>query len=155
VLKLTSAEFLTGSGFVRAIPGPIFSIASYTGAVALKEKGIRGQVLGAVIASIGVFLPSFLIVLFFFPLWQKLQKFAIFFRSLEGIYASIVGIMIGSTFYLFKDVVLQLQVGDTINWITFPIVFLASTYLLYCQKLAPQWIALGCVCMGTVVYLLF
>lgn len=36
VLKLTSAEFLTGSGFVRAIPGPIFSIASYTGALALK-----------------------------------------------------------------------------------------------------------------------
>ena len=155
VLKLTSSEFLTGSGFVRAIPGPVFSIASYTGAVALKEKGIPGQVLGAVIASIGVFLPSFLIVLFFFPLWQKLQKYAVFYRSLEGINASIVGIMIGSTFYLLKDVLLQLQLGAAIHWITFPIVFLASTFLLYFQKLAPQWIALGCVCMGTVVYLLF
>ena len=154
VLKLTSAEFLTGSGFVRAIPGPIFSIASYTGAVALKEMGIPGQVLGAVIASMGVFLPSFFIVLFLFPLWQKLKKYAVFYRSLEGIYASIVGIMIGSTFYLSKDVVMQLQVGDAIQWITFPIVFLVSTYLLYYQKLAPQWIALSCVCMGTIIYLL-
>jgi len=154
VIKLTSTEFLTGSGFVRAIPGPIFSIASYTGAVALKEMGIPGQVLGAVIASMGVFLPSFFIVLFLFPLWQKLKKHAVFYRSLEGIYASIVGIMIGSTFYLSKDVVMQLQVGDAIQWITFPIVFLVSTYLLYYQKLAPQWIALSCVCMGTIIYLL-
>ena len=154
VIKLTSTEFLTGSGFVRAIPGPIFSIASYTGAVALKEMGIPGQVLGAVIASMGVFLPSFFIVLFLFPLWQKLKKYAVFYRSLEGIYASIVGIMIGSTFYLSKDVVMQLQVGDTINCISFPIVFLASTYLLYFQKLAPQWIALSCVFMGTIFYLL-
>jgi len=154
VIKLTSTEFLTGSGFVRAIPGPIFSIASYTGAVALKEMGIPGQILGAVIASMGVFLPSFFIVLFLFPLWQKLKKYAVFYRSLEGIYASIVGIMIGSTFYLLKDVVMQLQVGDAIHWITFPFVFLASTYLLYYQKLAPQWIALSCVCMGTIFYLL-
>jgi len=155
VLKLTSAEFLTGSGFVRAIPGPIFSIASYTGALALKERGISGQILGAVIASVGVFFPSFLIVLFFFPLWQKLKKYAVFYRSLEGINASIVGIMIGSTFYLLKDVVMQLQMGGAIHWITFPIVFLASTFLLYYQKLAPQWIALSCVGIGTVVYLLF
>jgi chromate transporter len=154
VIKLTSTEFLTGSGFVRAIPGPIFSIASYTGAVALKEMGIPGQVLGAVIASMGVFLPSFFIVLFLFPLWQKLKKYAVFYRSLEGIYASIVGIMIGSTFYLLKDVVMQLQVGDAIHWITFPLVFLASTYLLYYQKLAPQWIALSCVTIGTLLYII-
>jgi chromate transporter len=153
VLKLTSSEFLTGSGFVRAIPGPIFSIASYTGAVALKEMGIPAQILGAVIASMGVFLPSFFIVLFLFPLWQKLKKYAVFYRSLEGIYASIVGIMIGATFYLLKDVVMQLQTGDAIHWISFPIVFLASTYLLYYQKLAPQWIALSCVFMGTIFYL--
>ena len=153
VLKLTSAEFLTGSGFVRAIPGPIFSIASYTGAVALKEMGIPGQIFGAVIASMGVFLPSFFIVLFLFPLWQKLKKYAVFYRSLEGIYASIVGIMLGATFYLSMDVVMQLQTGDAIHWISFPIVFLASTYLLYYQKLAPQWIALSCVFMGTIFYL--
>ena len=153
VIKLTSTEFLTGSGFVRAIPGPIFSIASYTGAVALKEMGIPGQIFGAVIASMGVFLPSFFIVLFLFPLWQKLKKYAVFYRSLEGIYASIVGIMIGATLYLSTDVVLQLQAGDAIHWISFPIVFLASTYLLYYQKLAPQWIALSCVFMGTIFYL--
>ena len=154
VLKLTSAEFLTGSGFVRAIPGPIFSIASYTGAIALKEKGVLGQITGALIASVGVFLPSFFIVLFFFPLWQKLQKYAVFYRSLEGIYASIVGIMIASTFYLLKDVVGQLQLGESFSMISYPIVFLTSTILLYYQKLAPQWIALSCVCVGVLIQII-
>ncbi len=92
-------------------------------------------------------------MLFLFPLWQKLKKYAVFYRSLEGIYASIVGIMLGATFYLSMDVVMQLQAGDAIHWISFPIVFLASTYLLYYQKLAPQWIALSCVFMGTIFYL--
>lgn len=154
VLKLTSAEFLTGSGFVRAIPGPIFSIASYTGAIALKEKGVLGQIMGAIIATVGVFLPSFFIVLFFFPLWQKLQKYAVFYRSLEGIYASIVGIMIGSTFYLLKDIIVQLTLDDSFKMISFPIVFLVSTVLLYYHKLAPQWIALGCVCIGIIIQFL-
>ncbi len=154
VLKLSSSEFLTGSGFVRAIPGPIFSIASYTGAIALKDKGILGQIIGAVIASVGVFLPSFFIVLFFFPLWQKLQKYAVFYRSLEGIYASIVGIMIGSTFYLLKDVIGQLQFGENIYLVSFPIIFFTSTILLYYQKLAPQWIALSCVCVGVIIHFL-
>ena len=110
--------------------------------------------MGALIASVGVFLPSFFIVLFFFPLWQKLQKYAVFYRSLEGIYASIVGIMIGSTFYLLKDIVLQLPLGDSFKIISFPIVFLTSTLLLYYQKLAPQWIALGCVCIGIIIQFL-
>jgi hypothetical protein len=50
---------------------------------------------------------------------------------------------------------MQLQLGGAIHWITFPIVFLASTFLLYYQKLAPQWIAFGCVGFGAIVYLLF
>ncbi|MEI6189389.1 MAG: chromate transporter [Chitinophagia bacterium] len=154
VLKLSSTEFLTGSGFVRAIPGPIFSIASYTGAVAFKEKGMPWQIAGAIIASVGVFLPSFFIVLFFFPLWKMLLKFAIFYRSLEGIHASIVGIMIGATFYLIKDILIQIQQGSVVDYFTYPLVFGISTYLLYQHKLAPQWIALGCFCLGGIIHLL-
>ena len=115
MLKINIAAFLTGSGIVRAIPGPIFSIASFTGALALEEKGIGGQIIGAVVASIGVFLPSFLIVLFFFPIWQKLKKYALFYRSLEGIYAAVVGIMLGATLFLLKDIVFDLGIMTGLN----------------------------------------
>lgn len=153
VLKINSAAFLTGSGIVRAIPGPIFSIASFTGALALEEKGIGGQVLGAVVASIGVFLPSFLIVLFFFPIWQKLKKYAIFYRSLEGIYAAVVGIMLGATLYLLKDIVFDLGNLTGINMGVYLLVFCTTTIVLVRYKLAPQWVVLGTLLLGALLTL--
>ncbi len=151
VISITGETFLTGSGIVRAIPGPIFSIASYMGAIALKDRGIIWQFIGAAIATAGIFLPSFLIVLFFFPIWQKLKKYALFYRSLEGIYAAIVGIMTGASLYLVKDITLKINPNSSLQIITYIIIFFSSTYLLYKHKLAPQWIALSCLLLGALL----
>ena len=148
VIKIDRANFLTGTGLVRAVPGPIFSIASYMGATALKEKPVHIQIYGAIVASVGIFLPSFLIVLFFFPIWQHLKKFAIFYRSLEGVYAAIVGIMIGASLFLIKDISIAMQSANLFSIIMYLVVFVSSTYLLYKQKLGPQWIAFTCIVMG-------
>ena len=148
VVKIDRETFLTGTGLVRAVPGPIFSIASYMGASALKDKPVNIQVYGALIACIGIFLPSFLIVLFFFPIWQHLKKFAIFYRSLEGVYAAIVGIMIGASLFLIKDITIAMKYAKPFSIVMYVVVFSLSTYLLYKQKLGPQWIALTCIVMG-------
>jgi chromate transporter len=148
VIKIDRANFLTGTGLVRAVPGPIFSIASYMGATALKDRPVDVQIYGALVASVGIFLPSFLIVLFFFPIWQHLKKFALFYRSLEGVYAAIVGIMIGASLFLIKDISVAMQSANLFSIIMYLVVFVSSTYLLYKQKLGPQWIALTCIVMG-------
>lgn len=150
VIKISSESFLTGSGIVRAVPGPIFSFASYTGAMALKEKGIVWQVVGAIIASIGVFLPSFIIVLFFFPIWQMLKRYAIFYRSLEGVYAAVVGIMFGATIYLIKDMTIVLKGSNWLQYWVYGAIFLASTYMIYRQKIATQWIVLSTIAAGVI-----
>lgn len=103
-IKLDKSELLIGAGLVRAIPGPVFSIASFTGGIALKDKGKFYQVLGCVIGTIGIFLPSILLVFFFFPVWQFFKKYVIIFRALEGINAVVVGVMFAGTFYLLKDI---------------------------------------------------
>jgi chromate transporter len=148
VIKIDRANFLTGTGLVRAVPGPIFSISSYMGAMALKDKSMSTQLFGALVASIGIFLPSFLIVLFFFPIWQYLKKYAIFYRSLEGVYAAIVGIMMGASLYLIKDIAVDLQSATAVSVSMYVVIFILSTYLLYKQKLAPQWIAFSCIVIG-------
>ncbi|MEN9696886.1 MAG: hypothetical protein RLZ56_307 [Bacteroidota bacterium] len=148
VIKISSDAFLTGSGIVRAVPGPIFSISSYTGALALKDKGQSWQIMGAVIAAVGIFLPSFLIVLFFFPIWQILKKFAVFYRSLEGINAAVVGIMLGATLYLSKDYVLKISSANSSIWLLSAIVFLTSTYMIFKQKIATHWMVLWVVLIG-------
>jgi chromate transporter len=151
VLKLDRTAFLTGSGIVRAIPGPIFSIASFTGALALAEKGIGGQIIGAIVASIGVFLPSFLIVLFFFPIWQKLKQYALFYRSLEGIYAAVVGIMLGATLYLLKDILFDLGSLSKVNIGLYLLVFSTTAILLVRYKVAPQWVVMGTILLGAIL----
>ncbi len=38
IIRIDRDELLTGAGMVRAIPGPVFSIAAFTGGVALKRR---------------------------------------------------------------------------------------------------------------------
>jgi chromate transporter len=103
VLKMTQSDFLTGSGMVRAIPGPVFSIAAFTGGMTMRSEGISAQFMGIIIGAIGIFLPSAFLVLFFFPVWSYVKRYAVVFRSLEGINAAVAGILFGATAYLIKD----------------------------------------------------
>src|SRR5947207_5479716 len=80
-----------------------------------EEKSIM-QVLGCLIGAVAIFLPSALLVLFFFPIWHNMKKYAAVYRSLEGINAVVVGIMIASTFYLMKDFpLLEFKLTSFIN----------------------------------------
>src|SRR6185436_10160479 len=98
-VQIDEKDLYNAMGIVRAVPGPVFSIASFTGGMALKDMGTEMQILGCLIGMIAIFLPSALLVLFFFPIWNNLKKYAAVYRSLEGINAVVVGIMIGSTIY--------------------------------------------------------
>lgn len=148
VVSLQKADFYTGAGIVRAIPGPVFSIASFTGAMAMKDKGPANQVMGAVIGSLAIFLPSLLLVLFFYPIWHNIKKYAAVYRALEGINASVAGIMIAATFYMMKDV--SFTGMDTISAVN--IVVIAGTLsLLYFTKLPSPVIVLICLLLGWLI----
>lgn len=145
IIRVEREELLTGAGMVRAIPGPVFSIASFMGGIALKNEGPRVQLLGCVIGSIAIFLPSALLVLFFFPVWQNLKKYIVVFRALEGINATVVGIMFAGTLYLIKDVsILSLNAASFIN-----IGIILGTYLiLQYTKIPSPFIVLFCLITG-------
>lgn len=101
---MSSSDFLTGAGMVQAFPGPIFSIATFVGGMALKNSGFGFQLLGCIIGTVGIFLPSLLLVLFFYPVWNNLKKHVIIFRAMEGINAVVVGIMFAAAFLLFMSI---------------------------------------------------
>ena len=151
VIRVDKDDMYTGMGIVRAIPGPVFSIASFTGGMALKDHGSTPeqrtffQILGCLIGAIAIFLPSALLVLFFFPIWHNLKKYAAVYRSMEGINAVVVGIMVASTFYLMKDIsLLEIKVGSLLN----AIVISATFTLLQYTKVPPPIIVLGCLLLG-------
>jgi len=101
---LSAGNFLTGAGMVQAFPGPVFAIASFVGGMVLKNMGLGYQLLGCLIGAIGIFLPSLLLVLFFFPVWNNLKKHVVVFRAMEGINAVVVGIMLAATVLLFMSI---------------------------------------------------
>jgi chromate transporter len=147
IIKVEREELLTGAGMVRAIPGPVFSIASFMGGIALKNQGPGMQLLGCIIGSIAIFLPSALLVLFFFPVWQNLKKFVAVFRSLEGINAAVVGIMIAATMYLLKDV--SIMSFNMISYINISVIIGTFLVLQY-SRIPPPLIVLFCLLFGLV-----
>ena len=147
IIKVEREELLTGAGLVRAIPGPVFSIASFMGGIALKNQGPKIQLLGCLIGSIAIFLPSALLVLFFFPVWQYLKKFVVVLRSLEGINAAVVGIMIAATLYLVKDV--SIMSFSAISYINMAVI-LGTFLLLQYSKIPPPFIVLFCLLTGLI-----
>jgi chromate transporter len=144
-IKINKDELLTGFGLVRAIPGPVFSVASFTGGLAMKNKGKGDQLLGCVIGSIAIFLPSALLVLFFFPVWQYLKKYVFIYRALEGINAAVVGIMFAAAFYLIKLNFLESSINFSL---LSTLVILSTVLLLRYTKIAAPFIVLICVILG-------
>lgn len=151
-LKISKIDFLTGSGMVRAIPGPVFSIGAYMGGMALKDKYPQPtmQILGCIIGAVAIFLPSALLVLFFLPVWHNLKRYAIIFRSLEGINAAVVGIMIAATFVLMKSISFDIADGSSLPFLN--IFIITGTFItLTFTKLRPPFIVLGCLVLGWLV----
>jgi chromate transporter len=145
VVQVDKEEMYTAMGIVRAVPGPVFSIASFAGGMALKDMGTEMQIVGCLIGMVAIFLPSALLVLFFFPIWNNLKKYAAVYRSLEGINAVVVGIMIASTFYIMKDISLtELKTVSLIN----VAVILGTFLLLNFTRIAAPFIVLTCLLLG-------
>ncbi len=145
VVQIDKEEMMTGIGMVRAMPGPVFSIASFTGGLALKDGGKGMQVLGCIIGTLAIFLPSALLVLFFYPIWSNLKKYAVIYRSLEGINAAVVGIMIAATFFIMKDIsLLDGRMNSIVNLAVIGVTF----SLLHFTRIASPFIVILCVLLG-------
>src|SRR5690349_20385456 len=148
MIRIDKDDMITGMGIVRAMPGPVFSIASFTGGMALRGQGGYMQLIGCIIGSIAIFLPSALLVLFFFPIWHNLKKYAAVYRSTEGINAAVVGIMIGSTLFIMTDI--SLIEPKTISFVNISVI-LGTFFLLMYSKIPAPVVVLATLLLGMLV----
>ena len=150
VIRIEQDDFLTGAGMVRAIPGPVFSIASFVGGITMKNEGATKQIIGCLIGTIGIFMPSALLVLFFYPVWHNLHRYNSIYRALKGINAAVVGIMAASTIYLTRDIsFLGLVEGKTVSLLNIGVISGTFLMLLFTRIPAPI-IALICLLLGLI-----
>jgi chromate transporter len=92
---VSNDRFLAGYGAAQAVPGPLFTFAAYLGTVSrLPPNGV----LGAAIALVAIFLPSFLLIFGALPLWDVLRRSTGFRRALSGTNAAVVGILLAALY---------------------------------------------------------
>ena len=85
--------FLAGYGAAQAVPGPLFTFAAFLGTVATVPPG---GIAGGLMATVAIFLPSFLLVWGTLPFWSRLRGDERVRRLLAGANATVVGILLAA-----------------------------------------------------------
>lgn len=138
---LSKEAFLAGYGAAQAVPGPLFTFASYLGAV------MDGW-LGGFMATAAIFLPAFLLILGALPFWDALCRHSKIKGALMGVNAAVVGILTAA-FYQ------PIWVSSILSPIDFAFAAILFSLLAY-WKLPPWVIVLvGAIGGSGMAYLSF
>ncbi|PRN00984.1 chromate efflux transporter [Aliarcobacter cryaerophilus] len=88
-INIDENSFLVAYSLAQAVPGPMFTIASYIGVVAFEEIPF----LGALISTFAIFLPGFLLILSFYKSFESYSTNPTISKIVMGINASVVAIL--------------------------------------------------------------
>jgi chromate transporter len=132
---LTDQQLLDAIAVGQVTPGPVFTTATFIGYVL---AGLPG----ALLATLGIFLPSFIFVALSSPLIPRMRKSVWVSGLLDGVNAASLGLMAAVT--------VQLGVASLTDWLTV-VLFIVSTVLLIRYKLNATWLIAGGAVIGLAV----
>ena len=154
---LTSEEIMNFIAVAESTPGPIaINMATFIGAT-------KGGILGALMATFGVVLPSFIIILIIASVIKGLLKFAGVKAFLNGLRPVVVGLILGTAIIMFLTVILSLEKvsdGITFDWKALVIFAIsASVHFIYKKlrkkAISPIFLILISALLGMIFYGLF
>ena len=134
---ITETQLLDAVAVGQATPGPLFSTATFIGYVV-------GGPLGAVAATVGVFLPAFLAVAVSIPILDRLRSSVRARAFLDGVNAAAVG--------LLGVVAVQLAVGGVRDIVG--AVMLLATFGLLVRGIGTSWLIAAGAAIGVIRWLL-
>lgn len=124
---LTDQQLIDAIAIGQVTPGPVFTTATFIGY-------ILAGVPGALLATLGIFLPSFVFVALSSPLIPKLRNSKFFGSLLDGINAVSLGLM--------AAVLVQLGRSSLIDPVTI-LIGIISAILLVRYRVNSTWLILG------------
>ena len=132
---ITSQQLLDAVAVGQLTPGPVSSTATFVGYLV-------GGVPGAVLATVGIFLPAFLLVAFVQPLVPKIRRRPWSAGFLDGVNAAAIGLM--------AAVLAVIGRGAVTDWLTLALA-VASAALLVRWKVNSALLMLGGAAVGLLV----
>lgn len=142
---LTRQELLDAIAVGQFTPGPLLSSATFIG---YQIAGITG----AILATAGIVIPSFIFVLILNPLIPRIRKSTYLSKFLDSVNASAVAVMFVVGIKLGVEVLADTVYG--INWRTTLIAVLSAVALLRIKKINSAYIVLGGAVMGYLLKLI-
>lgn len=121
---VSEEQFLAGYGAAQAVPGPLFTFASFLGAAAYGP-------LGFFIATAAIFLPAYLLVAGALPFWHQLRNVPRMQNALAAINASVVGILLAA----FYDPIWTSAVATPVDFSIALVLFVLLAFWML-----PPWI---------------
>jgi chromate transporter len=136
---LSDQQILDAVAVGQFTPGPVFTTATFIGYVV-------GGVSGAILATIGIFLPAFVFVAAVFPLVGMIRRSHWASGFLDGVNVGALGLIAGVTW--------QLGRAALTDWFTIVVAVLALVLILR-FKTNSAWLVLGGGAAGLIFKLLF
>jgi chromate transporter len=127
---MDSQTFMNGIVLGQVTPGPIVITATFIGYL------LSGP-LGGVISTIGIFLPSFLLVIGISPYFDRLRASPSFNKVISGVLCSFVGLLFSVT----------IRFALNVHWDLFHILLASGALVALLLKVDILWV----VVIGTII----
>jgi len=140
---LTEQQLLDAIAVGQFTPGPLLTTATFVGYLLGEGRfggGHVGGVAGAVLATLAIFLPSFILVALVGPVMQRLRDNRIARNSLDGMNAAVAALLI--------LVCVQLGVASINAGGLAGAAVMAAAGVMLAFKLNATWVILGAICVG-------
>ncbi|MBI2466228.1 MAG: chromate efflux transporter [Candidatus Rokubacteria bacterium] len=134
---LTDRELLDAIAVGQVTPGPVLTTATFIGY-------LLAGVPGAVLATVGIFVPGFVFVALSNPLIPRLRRSAWAAGFLDGANAASVALMLVVTWHLGR--------AALVDWPTWALAVVAGVLLLW-RRVNSAWLVLGGAAAGIVLHL--
>jgi chromate transporter len=132
---LTSSQLLDAVAVGQVTPGPVFTTATFIGYLLAGPKG-------ALVATVGIFLPAFVFVGISGPLVSRLRKSPMAGAFLDGVNMAALALMTVVTWQLGRDALVDGVTGA---------LGIASAFLLFRFRLNSAWLVLGGALAGWLI----
>ena len=128
--------FLAGYAAAQAVPGPLFTFATFLGAAAAPPGS---AVLGAIAATLAIFAPGLLLMGGALPLWSRLAAVPAIGHLIAGANVAVVALLAAALF----DPVATLALRTPLDF-----ALAVTIYLLLAVGRVPPWLLVGAAALG-------
>jgi chromate transporter len=129
---VTDAQLVDAVAIGQVTPGPVFTTATFLGYL------LRGPV-GALVATVGIFLPAFILVAVSGPLIPLIRRSASAGAFLDGVNVASLALMAAVSYQLGRAAI--------VDWVTIALA-IASAVLLLRFRINSAWLVLGGAILG-------